>query len=345
MGEGVKAHERAAVLAIDGGNSKTDVLIVSDEGTVLAHVRGPGASPQNIGLRPSLEAFNAMVQEAAANAGLAATGRPFARHTAAYLAGADLPREEETLQREFSQLGWTDTTIVGNDTFALLRSGTADGVGVAVVCGAGINCVGVARDGRVHRFPALGRISGDWGGGSQMGSEALWWAVRADDGRGPATALLPALIKHFGVTSISEVVAGLHFEEIPADVVHELCPLLFQVAAEGDEVAGRVVERLIEEVVVLATVSLRRLDLLDERVDIVLGGGVLINVGDVVIGEITRRCHEAAPLADVHLVALPPVAGAALLGLDAIGASQAAEMRLRTHYVTEPEDQRLVAGA
>ncbi|GAA3431401.1 N-acetylglucosamine kinase [Kutzneria kofuensis] len=338
MGQGVKA----AVLAIDGGNSKTDVILIDDGGTVLSHVRGPGASPQNIGLHPSLESFNRMVHEAASKAGLA-TNKPFARHTAAYLAGADLPREEEILQREFGKLGWSDSTTVGNDTFALLRSGTSDGVGVAVVCGAGINCVGVARDGRVHRFPALGRISGDWGGGSQIGGDALWHAVRADDGRGPQTALLPALLAHFGVTNISEVVAGLHFEEISGDVVHELCPLLFRVAAEGDEVAAAVVERLIEEVVVLATVSLRRLDLLGEQVDIVLGGGVLTNAGPAMIGEITRRCHEVAPLADVHLVELPPVAGAALLGLDAIGASAEVESRLRSHYAPEAEE-RLVAG-
>jgi N-acetylglucosamine kinase-like BadF-type ATPase len=338
MGQGVKA----AVLAIDGGNSKTDVILIDEDGSVLSHVRGPGASPQNIGLRPSLESFDRMVREAASRAGLA-TARPFARHTAAYLAGADLPREEEILQREFGQLGWSDTTVVGNDTFALLRSGTSDGVGVAVVCGAGINCVGVARDGRVHRFPALGKISGDWGGGSQIGGEALWNAVRADDGRGPQTALLPAIVAHFGVTDISEVVAGLHFEEINADVVHELCPLLFRVAAEGDAVAAAVVERLIEEIVLLATVSLRRLDLLDEQVDIVLGGGVLTNSGPAMIDEITRRCHAVAPLADVHLVALPPVAGAALLGLDAIGAGAEVESRLRAHYAPEAEE-RLVAG-
>jgi hypothetical protein len=61
------------------------------------------------------------------------------------------------------------------------------------------------------------------------------------------------------------------------------------------------------------------------------------------IEEITRRCHAVAPLADVHLVDLPPVAGAALLGLDAIGASAEVEGRLRAHYAPEAEE-RLVAG-
>ena len=55
--------------------------------------------------------------------------------------------------------------MVDNDTFAVLRAGTERGWGVAVVCGAGINCVGVSPDGRHARFPALGTITGDWGGG------------------------------------------------------------------------------------------------------------------------------------------------------------------------------------
>ena len=31
-----------AVLAVDGGNSKTDVALVGEDGTLLAQVRGPG---------------------------------------------------------------------------------------------------------------------------------------------------------------------------------------------------------------------------------------------------------------------------------------------------------------
>jgi N-acetylglucosamine kinase-like BadF-type ATPase len=211
----------------------------------------------------------------------------------------------------------------------LLRAGTTDGVGVAVVCGAGINCVGVAADGRVHRFPALGRISGDWGGGFHLGSEALWWAVRAADGRGPGTALLPAVVDHFGARDVFEVIERLHFESLPRAVVHELCPLLFRVAAEGDVVAGQVVERLIEEVVTMASVTIRRLDMINEAPVVVLGGGVLTGVESSVIEAIERQCVLTAPRAQVRVVDIAPVVGAALLGLDAIGADPAAKTRLR----------------
>ena len=121
------------VLAIDGGNSKTAVLLVDADGRVLAQVRGPGAPPQTVGMKRGLDVFEGLAREAAALAGLS-PDEPIASHTAAFLAGADLPREEEDLTREITKRGWSTTTFVGNDTFALLRAGTNSGVGVAVVC-------------------------------------------------------------------------------------------------------------------------------------------------------------------------------------------------------------------
>lgn len=338
MGEGTGVTNR--VLAIDGGNSKTAMALVDVEGRVLARVLGPGASPQGVGLRRSVEVFEGMAREAARQAGLPADEQ-IAVHTAAYLAGADFPREEEALRDAISARGWSGTTVVGNDTFALLRAGTADGVGVAVVCGAGINCVGVAPDGRTHRFPAVGRVSGDWGGGEHLGSEALWLAVRAADGRGEPTALSDAVVAHYAaltgtsgahrVGTLADVVERLHFGEVAFDP-HALCRVLFEVAAAGDAVARAVVDRLVEEVVLLARVSLSRLGLLGEAVDVVLGGGVVTGTGGVVSDAVASALREFAPRVRVRVVDVPPVVGAALAGLDAVGASAGAEARLRAAY-------------
>ncbi|MBP2325612.1 N-acetylglucosamine kinase-like BadF-type ATPase [Kibdelosporangium banguiense] len=321
-------NEDAVIIAIDGGGSKTDVLLVDASGAVLGRSRGAGASPQVVGMKPGLDVFESLVAEAAVQAGLPATP-PFGTHTSAYLAGADLPAEEEELFQALTERGWSESVVVGNDTFALLRAGTTDGVGVAVVCGAGINCVGVSADGRVHRFPALGRISGDWGGGFQLGSEALWWAVRDADGRGPRTELLPAVVEHFGARDIFEVVERLHFKSLPRQRIHELSPLLFRIASAGDTIANRVVQQLVDEVATMVSVTVRELGMTGEAPVVVLGGGVLTGVDSSVIAQIAQRCVDVAPRADVRVVDIAPVVGAALLGLDAIGAPAAAKTRLR----------------
>ena len=270
-----------------------------------------------------------LVGQVAADAGVEPS-QPLAEHGAFYLAGADLPVEMEMLHRRIQVMGWSTKVVVDNDTFALLRAGSEHPDRVAVVCGAGINCVGVSADGGVVRFPALGRLSGDWGGGADLGSEALWHAVRAEDGRGRPTALRDGVARHFGTASVTDVVAAIHLREIPADRLHELALVLFAAAADGDDVARTVVTRLAEEVMLLATVALRRLSLLTTPADVVLGGGVLSARDPMLLGTVTALVLREAPHARLRVVDGPPVVGAALLGLDALGVPPGAEGPLRS---------------
>lgn len=130
-------------------------------------------------------------------------------------------------------------------------------------------------DGRTARFPAIGRISGDWGGGWGLAEEALWSAARAEDGRGAPTDLARTLPAYFGLRTMYDLIEALHLERLAPHRRHELTPVLFATAAAGDAVARGIVDRLAEEVVALATVALTRLDLLAEEAPVLLGGGVL----------------------------------------------------------------------
>ena len=62
-------------------------------------------------------------------------------------------------------------------------------------------------------------------------------AIRAEDGRGPQTALREAVAAHFGAASMYDVAVGLHTGQIGWDALLGLVPVLFEVAAAGDEVA------------------------------------------------------------------------------------------------------------
>jgi N-acetylglucosamine kinase-like BadF-type ATPase len=318
----------AAVLAIDGGNSKTDVGFVSAEGLLLGYARGRGSNHQNIGIDAAFNVLASVVGEAAGEAGIDPRST-LAQHAAIYLAGADFPREVAMLLERASRAGWAAEVSLDNDTFALLRAGTSAANRIAVVCGAGINCVGVSAAGGIVRFPSVGVISGDWGGGGTLGTEALFLAVRAEDGRGQATALRDAIMEHFGTASVVEVTAALHFGELSRSRLHELAPVLFRVAAAGDGPATAVVERLAEEVFLLAGVALDRLGLQDRPTDVVLGGSVLAARHPLLMEGVSQRLAACAPRAKLLVVDDPPVVGAALLGMDALGASLEVEMATR----------------
>jgi len=340
---------RPAVLAIDGGNSKTDVALVARDGTLLASARGPGINAHDVGVEATVLILDTVVKQAVAqlNGRYHTDGTGWvAMHTVACLANADLPEEEAEHAAAVQAQGWTPTATVVNDTFAILRSGLADRVeghhgsaphwGVAVVCGAGINAVGVAPDGRVTRYLALGTISGDWGGGYGLGLEVLWHAARAEDGRGPGTMLTRYLTSHFGVERVEEITIGIHQGKIDDDELIGLAPLLLRAADEGDPVARAVVNRLAGEISVMAITAMRRLGLTGLATPVILGGGVITARNPLLMDGITRQLTEAAPRAQVRVIDVPPVVGAALLGLDQVAAPPAADARLRAAYDGSP---------
>lgn len=315
------------VLAIDAGNSKTDVAVVAADGDVLATARGGGFRPPAVGVRAAVDDLADTVAQAYALAGVTSV-----THVSACLANADLPVEEEQLAAALHARAWGTTVEVRNDTFAILRAGVAEPKGVAVVCGAGINCVGMRPDGRTARFPALGRLSGDWGGGWGLAEEAVWHAARAEDGRGDPTELTRTLPAHFGLDSMYALIEALHLEHIDPVRRHELTPVLFGTAAEGDRVARAIVDRLADEVVAMAVVALSRLDLLDEETPVLLGGGVLMARHPQLEDGITDLLAARAPKAVPRVVTARPVLGAALLGLDRVGAGVEARERVREHF-------------
>jgi N-acetylglucosamine kinase-like BadF-type ATPase len=240
---------------------------------------------------------------------------------ALYLAGADLPMEVTRLRAAVAAERWASLSVVDNDCFALLRAGTAMPDAIAVVCGAGTNCVGRSADGRVARFPALGAISGDWGGGHDLAEHALRYAARGEDGRGAPTALTAAVARHFGLPTVQSVSIALHIGELPMSAVHDLAPLVFEVAAAGDPVASDLVRRQAEEILAQHRVAADRLGLRRSPHALVLGGGVLRARHPQLHEQLVAGARAQAPQVEIRLVTAPPVVGAALLALDALGAA------------------------
>ncbi|MBT2227493.1 BadF/BadG/BcrA/BcrD ATPase family protein [Nonomuraea sp. NEAU-A123] len=337
--DGEVVEHRRLVLAVDGGNSKTDVALVTEDGEVLATGRAGAFAPQSDGVAAALDVVEEAVRQALARMpsdGAPGRDRSIAPgrfdHVAAYLAGADLPVEEEALALEFARRGFGPDISVRNDTFAVLRAGASGPWGVAVVCGAGINAVGVSPTGEVTRFPALGHLSGDWGGGQGIAEEALWHAARAEDGRGPATALTELCTRHFAVRTVEELILEIHFGRLEESRLHELTPGVFATAAAGDPIARSLVERQAEEITVLAEVCLRRLDLLETPTEVVLGGGILQARDPLLTALLDASFAARAPRAKILVADVPPIVGAALNGLEHLGATDLAKTRLRARY-------------
>ena len=309
-----------SVLAVDGGNSKTDVALVSADGTLLAAVRGPTTSHQAVGLEEGIDRLVGLAEDAAKMAGLDPSARPMTTVGVHAVAGADFAADIRMLERALDRAGLSERDVVVNDCIGALWAGASEGWGIALICGQGINGAAIGPDGRSARFDGVGDISGDWGGGTSVGMEGLAAAVRARDGRGPRTSLERLVPAYFGLNRPSAVTRAFYDGRIPEARVGELCPVVFQAAGDGDPVARSIVDRLADELTTMALALARRTAMIRRPVEIVLGGGVFSTTDEPFFARIEAGVRNVVRDATLVRLDVPPVAGAALHGLDLITA-------------------------
>jgi N-acetylglucosamine kinase-like BadF-type ATPase len=300
------------VLGVDVGNSKTHAAVMVD-GRIVAAGEGPGVA-HGYG---DPGAVLRLVDD------LTASGRPSATPFEAAcfaVAGLDLPEQDAAYSAVIAEAAIAPRLAVLNDVFALLRTATVRGDGVAVVAGAGINAVGV-RGERHVRYHSFGEVSGDWGGGADLGRAALGAASRAEDGRGVPTALSAAIASHFGEDSALDVVSAIMLGRLAPARLTELAPLVISTAEAGDAVARSLVDRVADEVVAFVEATRSRLAWTEQDgpLPVLLGGG-LLRSGSLPLLDRIRAGIGDGERSTMAVASVPPVIGAVLLAQDLLEA-------------------------
>ena len=152
--------------------------------------------------------------------------------------------------------------------------------------------------------------------------------------------LVPA---HFGCATPVELAREVHRGRIPWRRLGELAPLVLQ-AAETDALAAEIVDRLAEEVVAFVRAALNRLGLVEDEVEVVLGGGILQAGNARLLGRFDAGLREVGPRLVVRVATSRPIVGSVLLGLDRFGASPDAFGRARTELDRATSSLGDVAG-
>lgn len=266
--------------------------------------------------------LSALVERVADSAaGREGVARPVARVGVFSLAGADGRPEIRWLERAILERNMAQKIIVVNDCDGAFRAGTDRGWGLVLVCGHGINAAGFAPDRRHARFPSLGDVSGDWGGGLSVGIAALAAAIRARDGRGPRTSLERSVPQHFGYRTPEAVMRAVERGRLLKSRLGELPAIVFAAAASGDSASQVIIDRLVDELVCMALALSRRLRMSTSDPDIVLAGGLFRTRYPQLFEAVSEGIRSEIPNARLLRLSTPPVAGAVLLGLDMVSRS------------------------
>jgi N-acetylglucosamine kinase-like BadF-type ATPase len=301
------------ILGVDIGGTKSHALIADGNGRALGLGVGGAGNYEVVGYCGLTETLNAITSEALTMAGISKDQLAAAGFG---IAGYDWPVEREPTYQAIQTLGLTAPFEFVNDTIIGLLAGAAEGWGVAVVAGTSNNCRGRDRQGREGRVTGNGPWFGEYGGANEMVTKARQAVAAAWTQRGPATCLTEAFIDFTGATDILDLLEGLALERYQLSAA--AAPLIFQAAAEGDDVAREIIFWAGRELGSLAVGVIRQLGFEQLDFDVVLIG-TLFKASPALAGTMMTTIYQVAPKArPVRLVA-PPVVGGVLLGMEQIG--------------------------
>ena len=322
-------------LGVDGGNSKTYALLCDETGRFLALGRSGSSNHQSAGgIARAMAELAIAVDGALGQAGVAAGD---VTHTVFCLAGADFASDygllEDAIGARWPGLAFT----VRNDSFAGLRAGATRGWGVVSVAGTGNNQVGIAPDGRALQVGGMGYIYGDFGGGGDLGREAIRAVFMGAELRGPATALEGPVLVAMNMPSVAALGDALYHETYERGRIHRLAPLVFEAASEGDQAAQEILVRTGTLLGQSAGAVIRQLGLEATDVDVVLSGSTWKGSNPLMIDAFRLAVHRVAPRARLVRLRYEPVVGSWCLSVEAVGLKVTADMYRTLEETLPPE--------
>jgi glucosamine kinase len=254
---------------VDGGGTRTTLALADDEGRVLARRVGPAGLVDPRRPAATAEMLAILVREAM---DAAAVGeKPVA--LCAGLAGVGNESERRQVEAALSASAVAERVRVTSDGEVALEGALGGGPGVLLIAGTGSVAYARAEDGRVERCGGWGMVVGDEGSAYALGRNGLTAALRAADGRGPRTRLLPLFLEALelaGPRAVPPWAGRAEKADVAALAVH-----VVGAAEAGDEVALRVVEREARELACHALALARRLGPWSGAIPAVFHGGAL----------------------------------------------------------------------
>ena len=232
------------IVGVDGGGSRTRVILADANGTVLARTEGAATA-----LMPGYESAAADVIKALIGEVLATAERTETRPSVCVVgvAGAGQERAAQALWSALASRRVADDVSVLPDASIALEDAFGDNAGVLLISGTGSVAFARAPDGRMERCGGWGPYIGDEGSAAWMGRRALSVVTAAQDGREPETALTGAILTALELETLEGLIPWAA-EATPSQFA-AIAPVIAQVASTGDLRANALISLCVERIV------------------------------------------------------------------------------------------------
>ena len=294
------------VVGVDGGGSKTRVMVGTAEGEVLATVEGPKSAIVPGEASHSANVIADLVVRAIAE--IAQPGAVLPRVLYCGVAGTGREEERRALQAALDAKELAEEVVVDSDGLIALYDALEDRSGILLVVGTGSIAYGRSPAGEIVRCGGWGPTFGDEGSGGWIGRRALSIVAASSDGREPPTALLFPILAATQCEDVQDLIPWAAAAD--ARAFASLVPAVFSTAAAGDPRANALITLAAEELVLHVRALARQL-FTDERAAVAVAfSGGLMDKASPLRKRLEQRLKSPVPGAQIRSEEVLPARGA-----------------------------------
>lgn len=305
-------------VGIDGGGTKTRAIAVSADGICRGNALVGASNPNSVGAENALSNLRKSLTEVAASAGT----DPKFESVFFGISGVNDSVSAKFLREKISAFDGVSLGefLVENDTRSLCAATFGMSSGVVLIAGTGSKCYGRTEDGREWETGGYDFHVSDEASAFDIARRGLIAAVRAADGRGEPTILKDLLFNELQISETGQISQRLHQDSLKnpgkpmsKDEIASLARFIDKASLDGDAVAKKIIESAMDELVLMVSTVVRKLEIPQNEVRLGITGGVILHepCGGVFRAAMTR----AIPEIKIVVPTFPPVVGAAIRAL------------------------------
>ena len=255
-----EAASRQALVAVDGGGTKTDFVLFLESGEIIKRVTLEGCNPNVVGTARSVEIIADGIEKliskdlhiAAAFAGIA---------------GAGSGNNKATMQSELKARYPFMKIRVDTDLYNVINTVKNTDKCIAAISGTG-SCVCGYDGERLHKTGGWGYLFDEAGSGFDIGRDAIRHCLSVEENGCEATELYRAVCNTLGGAALDNL------DKIYAkgkDYIASFAPVVFEAYTRGDETSRAIIDKTVVRLAELVNT-------LSERHDcgntVILAGGI-----------------------------------------------------------------------
>ncbi|HBR57460.1 MAG TPA: hypothetical protein DEA22_08310 [Blastocatellia bacterium] len=307
----IKKDTHRLFLGVDGGGTKTHIVLVNDAGEVMCEGHAGPSNPLRVGVETAASNILKAVNDAADCGGLARSDIAAAVFGLAGVRRADL---RQRVRESFLHLLRVDSVKVITDAEIALYAVTEGKPGVVVIAGTGSICYGRNKNGKTAIAGGWGPLAGDEGGAAGIARDALHAVAKASDGRAAATELSKSAAEYFRASGPENLIVAIYSPQVDNLRIAGFARSVVAAALDGDKIALEIIRNGGIELGTAACAVIAQLGMQKEKVPIGCVGSIF-QAGKILTGPMIDTLRESAPRAFLTVPRIPPAHAAALLAL------------------------------